>query len=284
MYFTRCAGSARARRRSRIWRRRCSSRCVASWSHYDSSRPLRPYLFGVAFRVVSMQRRKRRREVAFASLEIRDGGPGPRRGVASQAGPRDGPARARTDSLATAGGARDARSRGSADGPGRRDALDSLVHRVFSAAQGAHGAGGRDSSDRPTRREQAMKTPPPLSPELEALLAPHRTVLPLAPSVEARAIARAVGRGRIAGARRRSPVQPAAVGVRGGCRRGARARRRRIRRARVDRCGSASDHAPAREAADRAAARAASRARAPSSQAPPTARRRRRSRRPQRRA
>lgn len=36
-----------------------------------------------------------------------------------------------------------------------------------------------------------MKTPPPLSPELEALLAPHRTVLPLAPSVEARALARA---------------------------------------------------------------------------------------------
>jgi hypothetical protein len=36
-----------------------------------------------------------------------------------------------------------------------------------------------------------MKTPPPLSPELEALLAPHRMVLPLAPFVEARAIARA---------------------------------------------------------------------------------------------
>jgi RNA polymerase sigma-70 factor (ECF subfamily) len=48
-----------------------------SWPHYDSSRPLRPYLFGVAFRVVSMLRRKRKREVTFASLEIREGGPGP---------------------------------------------------------------------------------------------------------------------------------------------------------------------------------------------------------------
>ena len=48
-----------------------------SWPHYDSTRPLRPYLFGVAFRVVSMQRRKRKRELAFASLEIRDGGAGP---------------------------------------------------------------------------------------------------------------------------------------------------------------------------------------------------------------
>ncbi len=48
-----------------------------SWPHYDPSRPLRPYLFGVAFRVVSMQRRKRKHEVAFATLEVRDGGPGP---------------------------------------------------------------------------------------------------------------------------------------------------------------------------------------------------------------
>jgi len=36
-----------------------------------------------------------------------------------------------------------------------------------------------------------MKTPPLRSPEIEAFLAPHRAVLPLAPSVEARAIARA---------------------------------------------------------------------------------------------
>jgi RNA polymerase sigma-70 factor, ECF subfamily len=48
-----------------------------AWSRYDQSRPLRPYLFGVAFRVVSMQRRKTRREVAFAQLEIRDAGPHP---------------------------------------------------------------------------------------------------------------------------------------------------------------------------------------------------------------
>jgi RNA polymerase sigma-70 factor (ECF subfamily) len=48
-----------------------------SWPHYDTSRPIRPYLFGVAFRVVSMQRRKRKNEVAFANLEVRDGGPAP---------------------------------------------------------------------------------------------------------------------------------------------------------------------------------------------------------------
>jgi len=48
-----------------------------TWSRYDASRPLRPYLFGVAFRIVSMQRRKRKHEVAFASIEIRDGRPTP---------------------------------------------------------------------------------------------------------------------------------------------------------------------------------------------------------------
>jgi hypothetical protein len=42
-----------------------------------------------------------------------------------------------------------------------------------------------------------MKMTPPLSPELEALLAPHRTVLPIAPFVEARAIARAVAAARL---------------------------------------------------------------------------------------
>jgi len=36
-----------------------------------------------------------------------------------------------------------------------------------------------------------MKTPPPLPPEIETLLAPHRRIMPLAPFVEARAIARA---------------------------------------------------------------------------------------------
>src|ERR1041384_6767646 len=43
-----------------------------SWEHYDASRPIRPYLFGVAFRVSSMQRRKRKYEVTFARLEVRD--------------------------------------------------------------------------------------------------------------------------------------------------------------------------------------------------------------------
>lgn len=47
------------------------------WAAYDASRPLRPYLFGIAFRIASAYERKRRREVAFGVVEIGDIGPGP---------------------------------------------------------------------------------------------------------------------------------------------------------------------------------------------------------------
>jgi len=39
------------------------------WPEYDARRPLRPYLFGIAFRIASAHGRKRRREVAFGVVE-----------------------------------------------------------------------------------------------------------------------------------------------------------------------------------------------------------------------
>ncbi|HEY4185995.1 MAG TPA: sigma-70 family RNA polymerase sigma factor [Polyangia bacterium] len=48
-----------------------------SWSQYDPERPLRPYLFGIAFRISSAHHRKRDREVAFGVVEIGDSSPGP---------------------------------------------------------------------------------------------------------------------------------------------------------------------------------------------------------------
>ena len=48
-----------------------------SWNEYDQQRPLRPYLFGISFRIASAYERKRRREVAFGVVEIGDVGPGP---------------------------------------------------------------------------------------------------------------------------------------------------------------------------------------------------------------
>lgn len=47
------------------------------WIAYDASRPLRPYLFGIAFRIAAAHHRKRKREVTFEIVEVSDTGPGP---------------------------------------------------------------------------------------------------------------------------------------------------------------------------------------------------------------
>jgi RNA polymerase sigma-70 factor (ECF subfamily) len=48
-----------------------------SWTQYDQKRPLRPYLFGIAFRIASAHHRKSRREVDFGALDVDDEGPSP---------------------------------------------------------------------------------------------------------------------------------------------------------------------------------------------------------------
>src|SRR4029079_406072 len=48
-----------------------------NWSTFDTSRPLRPYLFGVAFRIVCAHRRRHAREVPQPALDTEDGGVGP---------------------------------------------------------------------------------------------------------------------------------------------------------------------------------------------------------------
>ena len=48
-----------------------------SWPQYDATRPLRPYLFGIAFRIASAHHRKSRREVAFGIIDVDYTGPGP---------------------------------------------------------------------------------------------------------------------------------------------------------------------------------------------------------------
>jgi RNA polymerase sigma-70 factor (ECF subfamily) len=47
------------------------------WAEYDPTRPLRPYLFGISFRIASAHQRKRRREVAFGVVELGDTSPSP---------------------------------------------------------------------------------------------------------------------------------------------------------------------------------------------------------------
>jgi RNA polymerase sigma-70 factor (ECF subfamily) len=48
-----------------------------SWPTLDTTRPLRPWLFGIAFRVVRTQRRRRAREAPYAELDPEDGSPTP---------------------------------------------------------------------------------------------------------------------------------------------------------------------------------------------------------------
>ena len=211
MYSMRCGGSEHDPTRSRISRRRSSLRCVgrgrtttrrvrfvptSSASRFASSRcsgasgstrwPSRPWKSATAGRAPTRRCKQQARATVLRALEKI---PLKRRAVLVMHDLEEVP----MAQVATA-------------------ALDSSVHRLFSAAQGADRAGGRDSPNR-QRGERAMRELRPLSLELEALLAPHRTVLPLAPSVEARVIARARGRG--GGGR-----SAAAVGCpsgRGGC-------------------------------------------------------------------
>lgn len=48
-----------------------------NWAVLDTTRSLRPWLFGVAFRVVRTHRRRRARETAFAELDPEDTSPNP---------------------------------------------------------------------------------------------------------------------------------------------------------------------------------------------------------------
>jgi RNA polymerase sigma-70 factor (ECF subfamily) len=48
-----------------------------NWPTLDRTRPLRPWLFGVAFRVVRTHRRRRAREAPFAALDPEDSAPSP---------------------------------------------------------------------------------------------------------------------------------------------------------------------------------------------------------------
>ncbi len=57
-----------------------------TWEKYDPERPLRAYLFGIAFRVAANHGRKRRREVVVPVMDVNDLAPGPDRALeASQA-------------------------------------------------------------------------------------------------------------------------------------------------------------------------------------------------------
>jgi RNA polymerase sigma-70 factor (ECF subfamily) len=55
-----------------------------NWPALDTSRPFRPYLFAVAFRVVCAHRRRSAREVPYAELDVEDQSLGPERSLQSK--------------------------------------------------------------------------------------------------------------------------------------------------------------------------------------------------------
>jgi RNA polymerase sigma-70 factor (ECF subfamily) len=57
---------------------------LRNWAELDLSRPFRPYLFAVAFRVACAHRRRRRREVPCAYLDAEDQATGPEESLQSK--------------------------------------------------------------------------------------------------------------------------------------------------------------------------------------------------------
>jgi RNA polymerase sigma-70 factor (ECF subfamily) len=55
-----------------------------NWPALDVTRPLRPYLFAVAFRVVCAHRRRKGREVPYADLDAEDQAVGPEQSLQSK--------------------------------------------------------------------------------------------------------------------------------------------------------------------------------------------------------
>jgi len=59
---------------------------LARWGDYDRTRPVRPWLFGIAFRVASSHRRRTGREVLGADYDVEDRRRGPDEDAAASQG------------------------------------------------------------------------------------------------------------------------------------------------------------------------------------------------------
>ena len=115
-----------------------------SWSEYDPNRPLRPYLFGFAFRIAAAHKRKRRREVAYGIVTVDDPGPGPGKFPAVEASARPASRCARPDSPSATGRLSHARARRHPVGRGRVGAFHSPSRPTRGCARRAGSLPKRD--------------------------------------------------------------------------------------------------------------------------------------------
>ena len=162
-----------------------------NWPNLDTTRSLRPWLFGVAFRVVRTHRRRRAREAPHADLDPEDRAPTPEvwlQGQESLALLSAGPSTCPRVAAIRRRQARPRRARRHRD---RARAVPDEVRRLRQALQGTQGAGRRRSAVAEGRAVEMKRRASDLEPELEALLTPRKIQGQLPPELRARVLARA---------------------------------------------------------------------------------------------
>ena len=184
-----------------------------NWPTLDTTRSLRPWLFGVAFRVIRTHRRRRAREAPYAEMDPEDGSPTPEAWLQGQeslallwAAFEHVPVSRRS----VADQARPGRSRRHRDRP---RALDDEVRGLCAALQGTQGAGLRRSAVAEGGVVEMKRHGSDLDPELEAFLTPRKIQREAPPELRARVLARAratvAGGGATPRFRRDLPLPPA---------------------------------------------------------------------------
>ncbi|MBK6515836.1 MAG: hypothetical protein IPG04_17515 [Polyangiaceae bacterium] len=155
-------------------------------ARFDPARPIRPWLFGIAFRVASDHRRLARVRREVPTAQVPDAAASPRARRRTWSGPtieRSCWLRAGCPRPRAARGHRHARSRWILCAAGRGGARHPPEHSVLAAAPGA----GRPPQSRPAHpRTEPQTMIERLPQDLEEVLAPERALPPLDDAVRAR--------------------------------------------------------------------------------------------------
>ena len=171
-----------------------------NWPTLDTTRSLRPWLFGVAFRVVRTHRRRRAREAPHAELDPEDGSPTPEAWLQGQESLALLSAALRTCARVAAVRRRSSTTwKVSTSSRSRASSRITKFGVYAQALQGTQGAGLRRSAVAEGGVVEMKRRGSDLEPELEAFLTPRKIQRQMPPELRARVLARARA---IAGGRR----------------------------------------------------------------------------------